>query len=120
MLRTRVTVVLLAAMVVAGAACKKNPPVARPTPPPPNSPFPGAVPPAKRADARPGAALSFEPPVIADPLNTSAIDDQQELPLKPVFFALDSDELDGPARATLSEDAQVLKRYPQGGDVEGY
>jgi len=58
--------------------------------------------------------VPFEPPVTADPLGNTGIDEiNKNSPLKPAFFALDSDELDGLARATLSEDAQVLKKYPQ-------
>jgi peptidoglycan-associated lipoprotein len=56
--------------------------------------------------------VPVEPPITADPLNNSAIDEiNKNSPLKPVFFAFDSDELDGPARAILNEDAQVLKKY---------
>ncbi len=100
-------------MTVTGA-CHKNAPVARPTPPPP-APFPGAaseaVPPAPTPVPEP-PAVPMEPPVTADPLTASAIDEiNKNSPLRPVFFALDSDELDGPARTILNEDAQVLQKY---------
>jgi len=53
-----------------------------------------------------------EPRVTADPLASSAVDEiNKNSPLKPVFFALDSDELDDVARAALNEDSQVLKKY---------
>ena len=118
MMRTRVPVLLLAAALVIGGACKKSPPVARPTPPPPISPFPSAsAPTATPAPPSPvpePPPIPVEPPMTADPLMGSAIDEiNKNSPLKPVFFAYDSDELDGPARATLNDDAQVLKTYPQ-------
>jgi peptidoglycan-associated lipoprotein len=54
----------------------------------------------------------MEPMVTADPLKDRAIDDiNKNSPLKPAFFALDSDELDDTARAALNEDAEVLKKY---------
>jgi peptidoglycan-associated lipoprotein len=105
---------LMAALLMAGA-CHKSPPVARPTPPPP-SPFPGAAsapatPPAPTPVPEP-PPVPMEPAVTADPLAASAIDEiNRNSPLKPAFFALDSDELDDPARSALNEDAQVLKQY---------
>jgi peptidoglycan-associated lipoprotein len=57
-------------------------------------------------------AVPVEPRVTADPLASSAVDEiNKNSPLKPAFFALDSDELDDVARAALNDDAQVLKKY---------
>jgi peptidoglycan-associated lipoprotein len=105
---------LTAALMVAGA-CHKAPPVARPTPPPP-SPFPNApsssAPPPAPTPVPEPPPVPIEPPVTADPLAASAIDEiNKNSPLKPVFFAFDSDELDDLARAALNDDAQVLKQY---------
>jgi peptidoglycan-associated lipoprotein len=114
MSRTRAHLLILAMALAAAGACHKTPPIARVTPPPPQ-PFPSAS--ASGAPAAPTAvpeppAVPLEPPITADPLNNSAIDEiNKNSPLKPVFFALDSDELDTPARAILNEDAQVLKKY---------
>ena len=115
MLRARVHLtILMAALVVAGA-CHKTPPVAKPTPPPP-APFPTAA----ASPARPAAPtpvpepppVPVEPRVTADPLSSTAIDEiNKNSPLKPAFFAYDSDELDDQARAALNEDSQVLKKY---------
>ena len=119
MLRARANLLILTvALVAVAAACHKNAPVAKPTPPPP-APFPGAVTP---SPARPPAPtpvpepppVPVEPPpvVTADPLSTVAIDEiNKNSPLKPVFYAYDSDQLDDLARAALNEDAQVLKKY---------
>jgi peptidoglycan-associated lipoprotein len=119
MMRTRVPVLLLAAALVMGGACKKSPPIAKPTPPPPTAPSPFPNAPASTTPAAPTPVpepppIPMEPAVTADPLVGSAIDEiNKNSPLKAVFFALDSEELDALARATLNEDAQVLKKYPQ-------
>lgn len=114
MLRARRSVLLLMAALAIAGACHKAPPVARPTPPPP-APFPNAptaAPPPAPTPVPEPPPVPIEPPVTADPLAATAIDEiNRNSPLKPVFFALDSDELDDPARALLNEDAQVLKQY---------
>ena len=114
MSRARVYVLMLLAGVLVTGACHKGAPVARPTPPPP-PPFPGApssaVPPAPAPVPEP-PPVPVEPAVTADPLSTGAIDEiNKNSPLKPAFFALDSDELDDAARGVLNDDAQVLKKY---------
>lgn len=116
MLRARHFVLILAVVLVAAGACRKTPPVARPTPPPP-APFPGAPPPPTTPPAPTPVPepppVPVEPAITADPLTTSAIDEiNKNSPLKPVFFAYDSDELDEAARTILNEDAEILKRYP--------
>jgi peptidoglycan-associated lipoprotein len=114
MLRARAYVLPLIAALLIAAGCHKSPPVARPTPPPP-SPFPNA--PSASAPSAPTPVpepppVPMEPAVTADPLASSAIDEiNRNSPLKPAFFAFDSDELDDTARAALNEDAQVLKQY---------
>ena len=118
-MRNRFPALLMVAALSMAGACHKSPPVARPTPPPP-APFPNA--PSSTPAPPPPAAVPEPPPVpieppaavSADPLNTRDIDQiNKNSPLKPVFFALDSEELDDTARATLNEDAQILKKYPQ-------
>jgi peptidoglycan-associated lipoprotein len=115
MSRARVHLLILTAALAVAGACHKSPPVARPTPPPPQ-PFPtAAVPPAAPAAPTPvpePPVVPSEPPITADPLTGSGIDEiNKNSPLKPVFFALDSDELDTAARAILNENAAVMKRY---------
>jgi len=105
----------LTALLVTAAGCHKKPPVARPTPPPP-PPFPTAsqpaTPPPAPTPVPEPPPVPVEPRVTADPLASSAVDEiNKNSPLKPVFFALDSDELDDTARAALNEDSQVLKKY---------
>lgn len=118
MSRYRFPTLLLVAVLSLAGACHKSPPVARPTPPPP-SPFPGAVTPSSTTPAAPTPVpepppVPVEPPITADPFTSRDIDQiNKSSPLKPVFFAYDSDELSETARATLSEDALILKKYAQ-------
>jgi peptidoglycan-associated lipoprotein len=107
--------IVLTALLVAAGACHKKPPVARPTPPPP-PPFPTAnqpaTPPPAPTPVPEPPPVPVEPRVTVDPLASSAVDEiNKNSPLKPVFFALDSDELDDAARAALNEDSQLLKKY---------
>jgi len=99
-------------------ACHKKPPVARPTQPATPQAFPGATTPAAAAptptpvppEPTPVAA---DPPITSDPLKGADLDSvNKNSPLQPVFFALDSDELDEAARQILNQDATVLKKYP--------
>lgn len=49
---------------------------------------------------------------MSDPLvNTSVVDINKDSPLRAVFFAYDSDALDDAARATMAQNADVLRKY---------
>jgi peptidoglycan-associated lipoprotein len=105
----RAAVVLL--LVISAAACaKKQPPVARPLPPPPPEATPVAPPP---EPAAPVAETPPEPtPVPEDTLTAGSLDEiNKNSPLKPVFFELDSSEVDGASQKVLDGNAEVLKRY---------
>src|SRR5262249_17363468 len=117
MLRVRAHLLMLVSALVVSAACHHQPPVARPTTPPPTMPGGSNV-----ANSRPAAPTPVPepPPVPVEPAITGTPDVfgdkdvdaiNRDSPLKPVFFALDSDELDDVARQTLTQDAQVLKQY---------
>jgi peptidoglycan-associated lipoprotein len=115
--------------VTASVACGGNPPpVAHPAAPPPDnatgatSSAPGGAPGSGRdaGTAPTSIAVPAPPPtpsmssdaISADPLvneSTDAIN--QHSPLQPIFFALDSDQLDDAARRSIEEDATVLKKY---------
>jgi peptidoglycan-associated lipoprotein len=114
MMRTRpvrsVLTVVVAAMFA--SACHHNtPPVARPTPPPPPPPTTAARPP---APPEPVAEPPVVPPEPAreDTIATASLDDlNRNSPLKPVFFELDSDEVDSAGQAVLDANAATLKKY---------
>ena len=119
MTRIRIRPVILAMLLLA-AACSKKAPVAAP----PAGPFPGAVTPTTgtRPNTPPPpagtvASIPTDPAVTtsgsgADPYAGKDADDiNRDSPLKPVYFHYDSDELDDVARQTLSDDADVLRRY---------
>ena len=53
-----------------------------------------------------------EPPLPADSLKTSSIDDiNKASPLQPVFFDYDSAEVTDPGRSTLQANAAMMKKY---------
>ena len=111
-----------ALLVVAAVACggHNQPPPARPTPP---STPPAGVVPASGGDTGTAPTSTTVPPppptptISSDPLSgdpyvnesTDAIN--QHSPLQPIFFALDSDQLDDLAKKTIEDDATVLKKY---------
>lgn len=116
--RTALLAVILVGLL--GPACaKKQPPIARPTaPPPPASSAAGsgtapARPPAPPEPvAEPAGPVTAPLPAEGD-LGSRSLDDlNRESPFKPVFFALDSTEIDGPGQAALGANADLLKRYP--------
>ena len=92
---------------------------------PANTPAPAPFPGSTSARTSP-ATVSTEvppPPVVvpmdpavtsmsSDPLvNSSIVDINKDSPLRPVFFAYDSDALDDLARSTMSANADVLRKY---------
>lgn len=120
MLRTRWTSVLCVTVLatVTFACGGKKPPVATPTPPPqvvadptpiaptPNQPRPPAPPPPQEP---PPVPLQ---PLPADDITTKDLDTlNKEQFLKPIFFALDSDEVDAAGQAVLVANAQIMKKY---------
>ena len=113
-------VLLLAVFISVAAGCGgKRPPVANTVPPPP--PGPAAFPDANTPPRPPGQAPT--PPAVSSDTGASSTSllpwDSQPLdvingpdsPLKPVFFAYDSDSLDDAARKVLNGNAEVLKTY---------
>ena len=108
----------IVALLVFAAACGKKPPVA-PAPPATQQVFPGAVSPTTPPPAPPtrtDPVVTSRDPVVtssaSDPYAGKAADEiNKDSPLKPVFFQYDSDQLDDVARQTLTEDAEVLKKY---------
>ncbi len=105
---------LLLGVTVTALACGgKKPPVARPAPPPP----PTQAVPAQRPPAPPEPVT--EPTIVPpepmkeDTIAAASLDDlNRSSPLKPVFFAFDSAEIDQTGQVALNENAAILKKYP--------
>jgi peptidoglycan-associated lipoprotein len=112
--RYRLNVLILVVMALAitvGACAKKKPPVARPTTPP------GGVDTTTRPPAPPEPVAEPTPvppePVASDDIAGRDIDDiNKNSPFQPVFFALDSAEIDAPGQQALNANAEILKKYP--------
>jgi peptidoglycan-associated lipoprotein len=110
---SRAALLILVLTALAGNACGgKKPPVARPVPPPPTTA--PTTPPRPPAPPEPVAEPTVVPaePVAEDAIASASLDDlNRNSPLKPVFFALDSSEIDPAGKAALEADAAVLKKY---------
>lgn len=98
-------------LFLGAAACRKGqPPVARPTPPAPPPPTTATRPPDPPAPMK-------EPmppqPLASDDVSGRSLDDlNRDSPLRPVFYELDSSEVNDAGRTTLQANAAVLKKYP--------
>ena len=102
-------------MLLFAAACgKKQPPVVRPIPPPPpptTGSETGGRPPAPPEPVQQPVSVPSEP-VREDAISSASLDElNRNSPLKPVFFALDRDELTAENQKVLADDAAILKRY---------
>ena len=108
------TIVLALALV--GACAKKQPPVARPTQPPPAATAPATAPtrPATPPEPVPEpTTIPADPTVTSGDLSARSVDEiNKQSPFQPVFFALDSEEIDSAGQAALQSNAQILKQYP--------
>jgi peptidoglycan-associated lipoprotein len=107
-----VSAVVVAVIGAAGCGGKKAP-VARPLPPPPpmtTTTPPPPAPPTAVPDATP---IPPEPKITDDPLVSGDLDIiNKNSPFQPVFFGLDSFEVEGPAQQALNANAEILKKYP--------
>lgn len=109
--------VLILAGVVGLTGCGgKKPPVAAAPPPAVPTAFPSAGGPPPTPGPAPDAPVSIpNNPVVSNPLPWDAqsldVINGPDSPLKAVFFALDSDQLDESGKKVLSGDADVLKTY---------
>jgi peptidoglycan-associated lipoprotein len=114
-IKTSFTVLALGSLLM-GACAKRQTPVAAPTQPPPAITAPPAVAPPAPAVRRVDDALPVpaQPALADDSAANRTLDDlNRNSPLKPVFFAVDSADLDEGGRATTSANAEVLKKNPR-------
>jgi peptidoglycan-associated lipoprotein len=112
-MRSTVCVLMVAAALAAGCG-KKKPPVARPVPPPPEAaPAAGERPPAPPEPVRENPIVPAEPTITDDPLASGDLETiNKNSPFQPVFFGLDSSDVDAQAQQSLNADAEILKKYP--------
>jgi peptidoglycan-associated lipoprotein len=110
-------VLVAVVLVVAGAACAKKPPtVARPMPPPAEDTT-NAIPPTPPTPPRP---VDEPIPVPPEPESIRAGDLKDDLDtlnrsgvLKPVFYDLDSSEVNAEGQRALQENADMMRKNPQ-------
>jgi peptidoglycan-associated lipoprotein len=118
--KTTLVVAVLLAMTIT-AACGKKKVATGPQPPPAEET--AAVPPTPPAPER-VEDLTPVTKALADDstISNKSLDDlNRDSPLKPVFFPLDSAELDDAGRAIATANAAVLKKYSSWGvTVEGH
>jgi peptidoglycan-associated lipoprotein len=116
MRHTRVAVIAgLVAMLAVGACAKKTPPVARPMPPPPatGTGTTTGKPPAPPEPVPDTTPIPPEPPIADDPLASGDLDViNKNSPFQPVFFGLDSYEVDSAGQQSLNTNSSILKKYP--------
>ena len=111
----KISIALLVLLVAVSACAKKQTPVLAPVAPPPVAAPPGittAKPPAP-PPTRVDDALPVPPqPIAEDGISNRTLDDlNRNSPLKPVFFAVDSADLDDAGRAIATENANLMKKY---------
>ena len=100
------------ALALVGGCAKKQPPVARPTPPPPAA----TTDPAARPPAPPTPVTEPRPvppePMVDDPIAGRDIGDiNKNSPFQPVFFVLDSSDIDSAGQQALNANAEIMKKY---------
>ena len=108
-----IAVLVLLSLVVAGCS-KKVAPVTRPAPPPVTTPPSVTVAPPPAPPQRVEEALPVPPqPLSEDSIANRSLDDlNRDSPFKPVFFPLDSADLDDDGRAVANANAAMMRRYP--------
>ena len=112
----KVSVALLVLLVVVAGCNRRRPPVAAPTAPPPSAAPPpiAAAPPPPPTRVEDALPVPTQPALDDDPIANRSLDDlNRNSPFQPVFFAVDSAELDDAGRATANANAEVLRKYPR-------
>ncbi|HEY9466369.1 MAG TPA: peptidoglycan-associated lipoprotein Pal [Vicinamibacterales bacterium] len=120
-MRNTTIVVAVTLAITVTAACGKKKVATGPQPPPAEEAAvvpPTPPPPAERVEDNVPVTTGLP----ADTITNKSLDDlNRESPLKPVFFRLDSAELDESGRSVASANAQVLKKFTTWGiTIEGH
>lgn len=108
---TLIAAVLLATLVSASCS-RRQAPVATPAPPPTGAPPVAAQPaaPPQRVDEMLPVP---QQPLAEDSIGSRSLDDlNRDSPFRPVFFQLDSSDLDDAGRSIAQANGELLKRYP--------
>ena len=110
-MRVYLVIVIALSLVVAGCS-RRRPPVAQPAPPAAEAPpVTSAAPPPPPTRVEEPLPVPSEP-VADDSIGGRSLDDlNRDSPFKPVFFELDSSELDDMGRAVVTGNAGLLKKY---------
>jgi peptidoglycan-associated lipoprotein len=118
-MKTGLAFVVISSLLIVAACAKRQPPVAANPQPPPSFPtapqgqgqVATAKPPTRVDEALPVPA---QPAVADDAATSRTLDDlNRNSPLKPVFFTVDSADLDEMGRATASANAELMKKNPK-------
>ncbi len=107
----RFTLLVLVLVLVAAACAKRQTPVATPQPPPSNAPSTATTTPAPPQVRLPDQLpVPPQPALSEDAVGSKTLDDlNRNSPFKPVFFAVDSADLDEAGRQVASANADILK-----------
>jgi peptidoglycan-associated lipoprotein len=113
---SRISVIAVTVLLLVSACAKRQPPVAAPTQPPPSVTAPPAVTTVPDAPRRVEDPLPVpaQPSLSDDALGSKTLDDlNRNSPFKPVFFSVDSADLDEAGREVASANADILKKNPR-------
>jgi peptidoglycan-associated lipoprotein len=105
--------ILILVSVVAAGCGRRQPPATAPVAPPAPAPT-VTTPPPPPPPVRVEEALPVPPePIAEDAISNRSLDDlNRDSPFKPVFFGLDSSDLDDAGRTVVSANGQLLRKYP--------
>ena len=112
-LRPRFTLILLVLLLGAAGCAKRQTPVANaPAPPPPNNTV--ATPPQVQAPQRVAELpVPPQPALSEDSVGSKTLDElNRNSPFKPVFFSVDSADLDDVGRQVATANAEVIRKNP--------
>lgn len=115
MSKVLMTLLVLLTVVVTGCNRRRQPVLAPPAPPPATAST-GSTSTPSEAPQRVDEQLPVpqQPALSEDSVANRSLDElNRNSPLQPVFFALDSAELDETARATAMANAEILKQNPR-------
>jgi peptidoglycan-associated lipoprotein len=120
-MRNTTIVVAITLSLAVTVACGKKKVATGPQPPPAEEPAvvtPNPPAPTERVEDKTPVAQ----PLADESISNKSLDDlNRDSPLKPVFFPLDSAELDDSGRAIATANASVLKKYSTWGvTIEGH